>query len=185
MSLLFNVKFWGVTLLPKYPRTCTQPHSYFTHAIRGCWTLLPKFPGTCNGHHLFLAHALWGGCRVDDIRMESKWMFNAPLASLVNSYDSPSKILRDFSHLFLIHAIQGCGTHLPKFVWTHTWHHWFLTHALWGGCRADNIRMESWWMFNAPLLSPVNYNCNYSLIKISQWSIIFCNRFLFQCECLI
>lgn len=73
-----------MTLLPIYPGTCNQPHPFMTHAIQGCGTLLPKFPGTCTWHHLFLAHALWGGCRADGMRMESWWMFNAPLASSVN-----------------------------------------------------------------------------------------------------
>lgn len=90
---------------------------------------------------------------------------------------TPSKISQDLSHLFLIHAIQGCGTLLPKFVETFTWHHLSLLHALWGGYRAEDMRMESLWMFNAPLVSSVNGKSNYSLRKIAQWSRIFANRF--------
>lgn len=102
------------------------------------------------------------------MRMESWWIFNALLASSVNRCDSPSKILQDLPYLFLIHAIKGCGTLL------------FLAHALWGGCRADDMRMESWWMFNAPLASSVNCGSNYSLSKIALWSRIFGNRLPFS-----
>lgn len=149
---------WDLHLASSVFDTC-QPRMWNTSAkISWDLHLASSVFGTCP----------WGGCRADGMRMESWWIFNALLASSVNRCDSPSKILQDLPYLFLIHAIKGCGNLL------------FLAHALWGGCRADDMRMESWWMFNAPLASSVNCGSNYSLSKIALWSRIFGNRLPFS-----